>query len=175
VAQVGTVGDEGETLLRAAFGADLDIVALEAAWRDEVAGRYDIGIPLRPGAEALLVHLEQVGVPFALATNARRESAIADIGRAGLARFLGPELIHGRDMVARPKPAPDVFLLAAATLGVDPAACVVFEDSDPGVIGAVAAGMRVVHVPDQRPPGTDAAHHLAETLWDGAIAVGLVI
>ncbi|MGZ8495600.1 MAG: HAD-IA family hydrolase, partial [Candidatus Binatia bacterium] len=54
-------------------------------------------------------------------------------------------------MVARGKPAPDVYLLAAARLGVDPAGCLVLEDSTHGVAAAVAAGMAVI--------GFDGASH----------------
>ena len=50
--------------------------------------------------------------------------------------------------IADGKPAPDVYLLAAERLGVVPARCVVFEDAPPGVAAAVAAGMRVVAVPN---------------------------
>ena len=58
----------------------------------------------------------------------------------GLAGFFG-EAIYSSSMVERGKPAPDLFLLAAAGMGVDPADCVVIEDSPFGIEGAVAAGM----------------------------------
>ena len=58
----------------------------------------------------------------------------------------------GGDEVARGKPAPDIFLEAAARLGAAPAACVVLEDSEPGVRGALAAGMTPLMVPDLLPP-----------------------
>jgi HAD superfamily hydrolase (TIGR01509 family) len=50
----------------------------------------------------------------------------------------------------RGKPAPDMFLLAAERLGVPPARCLVFEDAEPGILAARAAGMQVVHVPSRR-------------------------
>ena len=53
-----------------------------------------------------------------------------------------------REDVEHVKPAPDLFLLAAARLGVPPAACVVFEDSPNGIRAARAAGMRCVAVPN---------------------------
>lgn len=58
------------------------------------------------------------------------------------------------DMVAHGKPAPDMYLLAAAQLGVDPADCIVFEDGLPGIEAARAAGMRVVIVEPE--PALDA-------------------
>jgi beta-phosphoglucomutase-like phosphatase (HAD superfamily) len=54
--------------------------------------------------------------------------------------------------VARPKPAPDVYLLAASTLGIAPARCLVLEDSPTGVRAALAAGMTPVQVPDLLAP-----------------------
>ncbi len=58
----------------------------------------------------------------------------------GLAKFFG-EAIYSSSMVKNGKPAPDIFLFAADKMGVDPADCVVIEDSPLGVQGAVAAGM----------------------------------
>ena len=55
--------------------------------------------------------------------------------------------------MARGKPNPDLFLLAAERLRVKPAACLVFEDTERGATGALAAGMSVVIVPDLRRPG----------------------
>jgi pseudouridine-5'-monophosphatase len=52
--------------------------------------------------------------------------------------------------VARPKPAPDIFLAAARDLGAPPASCLVFEDSPFGVEAARAAGMQVIALPDRR-------------------------
>jgi len=53
------------------------------------------------------------------------------------------------DDVKHGKPSPDMFLLAAELLGVPPAECLVFEDAEPGIQGALAAGMKVVRVPSR--------------------------
>ena len=57
------------------------------------------------------------------------------------------------EAVSRPKPAPDIFLAAAARLGVPPGACVALEDSLAGVTAARVAGMRVIAVPERPDPG----------------------
>jgi beta-phosphoglucomutase-like phosphatase (HAD superfamily) len=62
------------------------------------------------------------------------------------------ETLAGGDEVRLGKPAPDIFLLAAARLGVSPETCLVFEDSSYGAQGALAAGMGVVVVPDLKRP-----------------------
>ncbi|MBI2516607.1 MAG: HAD family phosphatase [Opitutae bacterium] len=61
---------------------------------------------------------------------------------------LFPILVTPED-VKRGKPAPDMFLLAAEKMGVSPGACLVFEDAEPGIQAAEAAGMRWVHVPSR--------------------------
>ncbi len=78
------------------------------------------------------------------------------------------------DDVARAKPAPDPFLLAARLLGVDPQRCLAFEDSEPGAEAAFAAGMTVVQVPDIVPASGRFAHLVAPDLMAGARAIGLV-
>lgn len=171
---VGTVADQSEAILRAALGPGFDAAAFEAAWGVAFAAALADGIPLRPGAHDLLSHLQAIAMPRAVATNSRTEAAHRHLAKAGIAGFFDPAHVHGRDRVARPKPAPDLFLHAAHGLGADPAHCLVFEDSDPGTEAALAAGMTVVQVPDQRPPATRRAHHLAESLLDGARAAGLL-
>jgi len=61
----------------------------------------------------------------------------------GLAEFFG-DAIYSSSMVKNGKPAPDIFLFAAAKMGADPADCVVIEDSPFGIQGAVAAGMMAI-------------------------------
>jgi HAD superfamily hydrolase (TIGR01509 family) len=82
-----------------------------------------------------------------VASSSARRLVLATLGRFGLIeRF---DAIVSGDSVARPKPAPDIFLLAASRLGVGPSECVVLEDSLAGVEAARAAGMRVVAVPER--------------------------
>lgn len=171
---VGHSGAEGEALLRAAFGPAFHLAAFEAALDDAIPGLMAQGIPLRPGVTELLDHLAAIAMPRAVATNSRTEHARENLATAGIAAYFDLAHIHGRDRVARPKPAPDLFLHAAAALGASPARCLVFEDSDPGTIAAHAAGMVVVQVPDQRAAGTRLAHVLADNLLDGARSAGLM-
>lgn len=173
-AMVGTVGDAGMSGLHAAFGASFDRDLFDAHWQEAVDRAFAAGIDLRPGVAELLAHLDALAMPRAIATNSRTEAARRNIATAGIAHHFDPAHVHGRDRVAQPKPAPDLFLHAARILGAEPARCLVFEDSDPGAAGALAAGMTVVLVPDQRAPGPVAVHHIAASLMDGARAAGLL-
>jgi beta-phosphoglucomutase-like phosphatase (HAD superfamily) len=78
------------------------------------------------------------------------------------------------DDVLAPKPAPDPYLLAASLLGVDPARCVAFEDSETGARSAHAAGMTVVQIPDIVPTDGAYAHLVAPDLISAALKLGLI-
>ncbi|MFE4517852.1 HAD family hydrolase [Kitasatospora sp. NPDC056783] len=85
--------------------------------------------------------LDAITLPTCVASSGTHEKMRHTLGRTGLYdRFAGR--IFSATEVGRGKPAPDLFLHAARTMGVDPAACVVVEDSNPGVRAARAAGMR---------------------------------
>jgi beta-phosphoglucomutase-like phosphatase (HAD superfamily) len=124
------------------------------AWHvayDAIVERDGVGI--KDGLFDLLDWLEQERIPKAVATSTRRERAMVKLGNAALAtRFAA---IVGGDEIARGKPAPDIFLLAAERLGQAPSSCLVLEDSEPGVRAALAAGMTPIMVPDQLPPSPD--------------------
>lgn len=108
------------------------------------------GIPHRPGILPLLRWLDARGVPRAVATSTRRPLALRKLEKAGLLEYFGA--VCTSSDVLHPKPAPDVYLLAAQRLGVAPARCVVLEDSPTGVRAALAAGMTPIQVPDLLPP-----------------------
>lgn len=171
---VGVAEDHGTDILRAAYGAGFDLAAMEDRWRIEMDRHLAAGIPLRPGVVTLLDHLDRQRLPRAVATNSRTDWAVTNLARAGLAGRFETRFLFGRDRVDAPKPAPDLFLLAARALGQRPSDCLVFEDSDTGVAAALAAGMTVVQVPDQRPPATDEAHLVAPSLMEGALGIGLI-
>ena len=88
----------------------------------------------------------------ALASSAHRAVIDAALDALGIAELL--KVVVSSDQVAHGKPAPDVYLLAAARLGVDPADCLVVEDSLNGVLAGRAAGMTVALIPNESvPPG----------------------
>lgn len=171
---VGIASDQGEAILRAAFGEGFDLPAMDMHWRAEMDRRLLDGIPLRPGVVALLDHLDGMELPRAVATNSHTEWAVTNLERAGIGHRFEAHFLFGRERVDAPKPAPDLFLYAARAMGLAPSQCLVFEDSDTGVAGALAAGMTVVQVPDQRPPATRDAHLVATSLIEGARGIGLI-
>lgn len=89
----------------------------------------------------------------AVVSNSRLVRVISSLKVAGLSEFFG-EHVFAAEMVEKPKPAPDVYLYAAQQLKVDPAACLVVEDSQSGVTAAHRAGMQVIgflaasHIPE---------------------------
>ncbi len=102
------------------------------------------------GAEAALDAVAAIPLPFRVASNSSHEEMAAKFAATGLAPLFDGRRHSALD-VPRGKPSPDVFLAAAAAEGVPPAACLVVEDSLPGVRAAVAAEMQVVGLA----PGTD--------------------
>ena len=126
------------------------LLAHSEALYDAVA---DAGIDHRPGIVELLELLVARGIPRAVATSTRRPLAMRKLRAAGLLPYF--DAVCTSSDVPRPKPAPDVYLLAASTLGVDPARCLVLEDSPTGVRAALAAGMTPVQVPDLLEPDAE--------------------
>ena len=121
------------------------LVAHTAARLEEIA----VGVPAIEPAVALARRLHGTGMRLAIASSST--GAIID----ALLRALGLDAVFrvrvsGEDPeVQASKPAPDVYLLAAARLGVSPGACLAIEDSGPGVTAAKRAGMTCVAVPNR--------------------------
>jgi HAD superfamily hydrolase (TIGR01509 family) len=87
--------------------------------------------------------------PLAIVTGGMPEVAQATLESAGLSALF-PIVVTPADVPSgHGKPAPDMFLLAARRMGVEPERCLVFEDAEPGIVGARAAGMQVVRVPSR--------------------------
>jgi HAD superfamily hydrolase (TIGR01509 family) len=95
-----------------------------------------------PGCVRMLETLS--AYPKAVASNGYRPTVLRSLEQAGLSRFFPEAVVFTKCQVARPKPAPDVFLHAAATMGFAPEHCLVMEDSLAGIYAARAAGMRVL-------------------------------
>jgi HAD superfamily hydrolase (TIGR01509 family) len=149
-ALIGIPGSECEALLRARYGEDFpftDIIEAFAVRSDEI---FRAGLLLKPGTIELLDALREAGCPMAVVTSTSRPTAERHLTLAGIrARF---DTLVTCDDVARGKPSPDIYLLAAERLSVRPRACVAIEDSNPGIAAAYAAEMIPLMVPDIVPP-----------------------
>jgi HAD superfamily hydrolase (TIGR01509 family) len=138
-------------LIRAHHGPGYPVEALLDAWHTAYEAIIEReGIAVKPGLFELLAWLDAEGIPKAVATSTRKARAQAKLVRTDLAhRFVA---IVGGDEIARSKPAPDIYLEAAARLGIPAVECVALEDSEPGIIAALAAGMTAIMVPDVGAP-----------------------
>lgn len=144
---IGLMAEDTAVYVIERTGLTFDI-AESSAWTWEwVLDRLRAGCEPLPGAANLLSALSARGCPLAIASNAIAgyiEEALAGLG---LLDYFPVRV--SVDDVAEGKPAPDVYLAAAARLGVEPPRCLAIEDSRVGLQAATAAGMRVIAVPGE--------------------------
>lgn len=127
---------------------DLVVESDEVFWQ-QVEGRLE----LMPGLVDLLDAIDLAGIPKAIATSGAREYAEELLTRIGLrSRF---EMVITADDIHRGKPDPEIYLLAARRLGIEPAEMLVLEDSQNGCRAALAAGAYTVAVPSEHTQGHD--------------------
>jgi HAD superfamily hydrolase (TIGR01509 family) len=154
-ALVGLNVADVRTKMAAWYGADFPFDAIykrKLEVVDEIIARG--GIIQKPGLADFLAAAGELGLRLAVATSTARARALYKLGRAGVRESF--TAFACGDEIANGKPAPDIFLLAARRLGIPPAECVALEDSDPGVLAARAAGMRVILIPDVQAPSEEA-------------------
>ncbi|WP_416797425.1 HAD family hydrolase [Ciceribacter azotifigens] len=125
-----------------------DPTPIFAATRDALYPAFRHSLQPMAGIDALVRSLPQLKC---VASNSALERLQNSLGLFDLWNAFDPH-IFSADMVAAPKPAPDLFHLCAETLRVDPARCVVIDDSPHGIVGAVAAGMRAIGFVDPADP-----------------------
>jgi HAD superfamily hydrolase (TIGR01509 family) len=161
--------------LGAPVGRVVDIFAarlgLDSAGRDGlleellalVRAVYDAELVIRPGAADLLRALHG-RLPLAVASNTPRELVERALTTSGLGASFA--VVVTAEDVARPKPAPDIYLAACERLEADPLQVVALEDSTLGIASARAAGLTVVAVPQWPDIATSGAHLVLRSLGD---------
>ncbi len=171
--------------LSAALGAELDpIVALEqfkgrrmadclldvertmstplpddfmTTFREAEYRALDEQVTAIPGVTEFIQSLD---VPVCVASNGPLEKIRCTLGATGIDRYFGDNILSAYETGVF-KPDPDLYLRAAARLGVNPARCVVMEDSIPGTTAGVAAGMRTIAFT----PGEDISGYPTEGVY----------
>jgi HAD superfamily hydrolase (TIGR01509 family) len=119
------------------YGYELDVTAVAADKEQRTHEGLKTVQPLQP--VAALVHRYYGQLPLAVASGGPRDGVETTLRAIALFPYF--DVILTADDPIAPKPAPDIFLAAAARLGVSPEMCEVFEDGDLGLIGAQKAGM----------------------------------
>lgn len=156
-------------ILQASLDSTFPMADFKVLWLQRWYEQIDAhGIPQKPGLTALLDLLDAHNIPKAVATSTEYPEAIFTLQKAKIAeRF---SLIISGDQISNGKPAPDIFLRAAERLGVPPQQCMVFEDSEAGVLAASAAGMVTIMVPEIKHPDplvTKRAYRVFQSLHEG--------
>lgn len=111
-------------------------------WLAELPSTFSNGVEAIPHVRELILYLNAIDTPYCVASSAKVEKMHMTLGATGLLPLV-ENVLFSAWMVERGKPAPDLFLHAAATLGFKPERCAVIEDSVTGAEAGRAAGMRV--------------------------------
>lgn len=175
LSMVGTNSTLGRTTLESGLGDAVSLERFETHWADTCARHVANGIPIKAGVDDLLAALAAQDTPFTIATSTKTDKAWAHLEKAGLDHHF--KTLIGGDQVSRSKPAPDIYIAATNALGLEPATCVAFEDSENGVRAAHAAGLITVQIPDLIQPSQSLralGHTVANDLIAGATAVKLL-
>ena len=157
-----------EENLHSFFGPDVDYRKCRSK-RIELMDAFiaENGVESKPGIFELLDHLDARGIPAAITSSAPKERIEKHLASVGLLhRFAaicsGHEVPHG-------KPAPDIYLHGAASLGLPPESCLALEDAPTGLLAAHRAGCVTVMIPDMDQPDEQTEkllHAKADSLLD---------
>jgi HAD superfamily hydrolase (TIGR01509 family) len=170
VPRVGYKSIETIRLLHAQHHFDRDPEEIE---RDKVRAYHHLireagALKLMPGVHEAIRACQQARLALALASSAVRADITIILSAFALDALF--EVVIAGDEVPQGKPDPAIFLKAAEGLAVDPAACLVLEDSATGIVAAKAAGMVSVAIPSRftRQQHFDGAQVILDTLFDFA-------
>jgi HAD superfamily hydrolase (TIGR01509 family) len=117
--------------------------AFDDEFHSRVFAAFERELQPVPGVADVLRRLTEAGVPFCVASSGSHERIRVGHRKTGLDRWFDDARIFSSQDVGRGKPAPDLFLHAARSMGVAPVRCAVVEDSPLGVQAGLAAGMDV--------------------------------
>ncbi len=131
----------------------LDVMDFADEWMARYLAMLVENVPVKDGAMALLKRMKTHDIPVLVVTSSATDKAEMLLQRAGLRPFI--EQVIGGDQVDSGKPAPDIYLKAAATLPHPIDQMLAIEDSNYGVMAAHRAGAVTVQIPDLAPPSDE--------------------
>ncbi len=146
----GAAGSALPGILRKHYGDSIDIEKALADFSEiSTEAFFSAPVPKKPGIDELIAYCKANNLPIAIASSSDRTLVENNLKQHGLLEQFDV-LVCGSES-PKSKPAPDIFLLAAEKMGINPADCMVLEDSYNGIRGAAAGGFITVMVPDTLP------------------------
>lgn len=161
---VGRVWSDSTRLMTKQLGSEANFQHVMQGLNAFLDAR-DHAFPLKNGAHALLQYYQSQGVVCSVASSSPMPHITHRLAHTGVLDYFS-HVTSGQE-VKRGKPNPDIYLLALEKLGLHADECMAFEDSELGAQAAIAAGLRVVVVPDLRQPSEEVragAHQVVESL-----------
>lgn len=126
------------------------------------------GLPVKRGVREILDFLRENHIPMGLASSTRTAVVTEELQQAGLYDYF--QVVMGGDQLENSKPAPDIYLMTCAQMGVDPKDTYAVEDSYNGIRSAYSAGMKPIMVPDIL-PATDEMHSMSVAVLEDLLQV----
>ena len=144
----------GKAMLHSFFGEEIDYLQTRAK-RIELMNAFieENGVDLRPGVLELMAYLKEKNIATAITSSSPQERIRSHLSRHGLdVQF---DCLCSGYEVPNGKPAPDIYLYGAKSLGLKPEECLALEDAPSGILSAYRAGCLPVMIPDQDQPDAD--------------------
>ena len=162
----GTCGDLTVQIVHQ-FHPTVDAKAYIRRVIEYVHDEAEKNLPVMAGVREILTYFHEHGIRIATASSSSVAQIEKNLTQSGLRNYF--DAIVGGDLVAHGKPAPDIFLMAAARIGIPAEECYVFEDGYNGLRGAAAAGCAPIMIPDTMPP-TDEMRALCAGIYPSLLA-----
>ena len=172
---IGLRMDACKPLIEKALNKRARFNDFQARWFDLFHNELEQDVPRKPGVLDFLDQLGTLEIPCAIATSTPTAKAQKHLEKAGIGDFF--KTVTGGDMVKLAKPAPDIYHLAAQSIGLNASDCAAFEDSDTGALAAHLSGATTVQVPDIKTPSAKIRalnHIIAPNIRSGAKTIGLI-
>ncbi len=129
---------------------------------DILLAEHNHTFPLKNGANKLLKHYQSNNVTCSVASSSPIHHITHRLNHVGIFDYFS-HITSGQE-VTRGKPDPDIYLLAVKKLGLKAEECIAFEDSENGALAAIAAGLKVVVVPDLKQPSDYVRAHCHQVI-----------
>lgn len=137
---------ETANYIKEQFGISDSIEEMKAAWNRMAEEKYEKEVPLKPGAYEFIRKLKEMGIKTGVATSNSRH--LVEIALQARGVRSGLDAVRTACEVEKGKPAPDIYLLVAKDLEVEPEHCLVFEDIVEGIQAGKRAGMHTCAIAD---------------------------